>query len=147
MSIIDLYPSILNLCKIKNDYNGFAQDFLLPNNSTFFRCAQIHPDPLPNDLKSSIAQNPFKEVTNGKQWALFNERVKHTCDQDNNFRQTVNVFEETVNNNPKWDNHFFDAKWNELCAISNWSDKPFQEDVDSNRDILDRQLRDLGYLD
>ena len=147
MSIIDLYPSILNLCKIENDYNGFAQDFLLPNNSKFFKCAQIHPDPLPNDLKSNVTQNPFKEVTNGRQWALFNEQVKHTCDEDNNFRQTVNVFEETVNENPMWDNEFFDTKWNELSAISNWSDKPFQEDVDSDREILDRQLRDLGYLD
>ncbi|MEE3235215.1 MAG: sulfatase-like hydrolase/transferase [Candidatus Latescibacterota bacterium] len=147
LSIIDLYPSILNLCQIKNDYDGFGQDFLLPNNSTFLRCAQIHPDPLPNDLKIDVTHNPFDDPEHGRQWALFNEQVKHTCDQDNNLRSTVDIFDETVSNNPKWTNDFFDTKWNELCSASKWSDKPFQKEITSDRDILDKQLRDLGYIE
>ena len=148
MSVIDLFPSILNLCRIDNDYNGFAQDLLSSRSSKSFKCAQIHPDPLPNDLVFDIDQNPSTNTNYpGKQWSLFNEQVKHIYDEDNNCRQTVNVFDETIVDDPKWNNIFFDCKWDELCAASNWAKRSYKEDNESDRDILNRQLRDLGYLE
>ena len=148
MSVIDLFPSILNLCRIDNDYNGFAQDLLSSRSSKSFKCAQIHPDPLPNDLVFDIDHNPSTNTNYpGKQWSLFNEQVKHIYDEDNNYRQTVNVFDETIVDDPKWNNIFFDCKWDELCAASNWAKRSYKEDNESDRDILNRQLRDLGYLE
>ena len=148
LSIIDIFPLILNLCQIENDYQGFAQDFLLTNKSSQpFKCAQIHPDPLPNDLKFNVSHNPFKEVEAGRQWALLSDEIKHTCDEDNNIRKTVNIFDETLNNDPQWNNDFFETRWQELNSASIWSNRPFQQEKDSNQAILDKQLRDLGYLD
>ena len=80
-SLIDLYPTLLNVAGVKHSYAGFATDLRQEDRKHSYKLAQIHPDPMPNDLKIPGSEtNPISPIM-GPQWCLFDALSKYTYDE------------------------------------------------------------------
>jgi hypothetical protein len=82
----------------------------------------------------------------GKQWALFNAEHKFSYDED----AELAVLEETLTEEKIVDatltSAHFGAEYERLQRVSTYADRPMENSLAADNDLLDQRLRDLGYL-
>lgn len=146
LSLIDLFPTLLNLAAADNDYRGFATDIRWRDDSPY-KLAQIHPDRMPTDLQPpGTTEWLAGPLHAGKQWALFNAEHKFSYDED----AELAVLEETLTEEKIVDatltSAHFGAEYERLQRVSTYADRPMENSLAADNDLLDQRLRDLGYL-
>lgn len=147
LSLLDLFPTLLNLASVANDYRGFGRDIRWEDDSPY-KLAQIHPDPMPMDLQppesSSFLAAPPQT---GKQWALYNSEHKYSHDEGAELGLLERVFTEEKLENGHPSSVHFQAEYERLQQTSAYVNRPMDTATETDSDILDQRLRDLGYLD
>jgi len=146
LSIIDLYPTLVSLFNLPTDYRGFGRDIRGAKGPQRY-LAQIHPTLSHDDLAEVSPSLPIiGEAPPGRQWALFDEQQKFTFDEDHQrgrLEKTLSgetLMEEGAEGR-------FQKYFEEMQNRSTASHLPLSEASRDEEDLLDRRLRDLGYLD
>ena len=146
-SLIDLYPTLLNVAGVEHSYAGFATDLRQEDEKHSYKLAQIHPDPMPNDLKIPGSEtNPFSPVT-GPQWCLFDALTKYTYDEKRQEGWGVQSLSETPISLRETDHLRFQSAMEDLVRSSHVSKSPPDKLEAKDATLLEQRLRDLGYLD
>ena len=127
ISLVDLFPTFLSLLELEHSYQGLARDIRTPSPPEYY-LAEIDPGP--------AAQQ-------GRQWSLFNARVKFTCDQTTQRETLVETFSERPL--AVLDTRSYHQAYAALRAASSYVQAGFGPAAD--RAILEQRLRALGYLD
>ena len=146
-SLIDIYPTLLNLAGVEHSYNGFATDLRHEKDPHAYKLAQIHPDPMPNDLVSPHrAIDPFRHTT-GPQWCLFNALKKYTYDEKKLQGWGEQTFSEDRLSLTEADHVQFQDEMKNMINSSEQSVLPSDKLGPTDAILLDQRLRDLGYLE
>lgn len=146
LSIIDLFPTLVSLFGLPVDYKGFGVDIRSKERPLRY-LAQIHPTVGHDDLGETSPSVPLiGESLPGRQWALFDPLRKFTFDED---RQRGKL-ERTMSEEPLIEagaqEHYLQL-FREMESRSSVCEMPRARASRSQEDLLDRRLRDLGYLD
>jgi len=147
LSLIDLFPTILNLLDAENEYRGFASDMRW-NDDSPYKFAQIHPDPMPMDLQPPQGKTWLAPTSRlGKQWTLFNAEHKYSYDQDACRGSLEQTFTEDIWNKEGLTEAHFQAEFDRLQQASIYANRSIDDAPPADNELLDQRLRDLGYLD
>ncbi|MGY8825512.1 MAG: sulfatase-like hydrolase/transferase [Candidatus Latescibacterota bacterium] len=147
LSLIDLFPTMLNLLEVDNDYRGFATDMRWCED-TPYKLAQIHPDPMPMDLQPTQTGTWLPPpINSGKQWALFNAEHKYSYDEEIGKGSLEQTFTEDKLVGEGLTDVHFQTEFARLRQASAYADRPLDSTAPADNDLLDQRLRDLGYLE
>jgi arylsulfatase A-like enzyme len=145
-SLIDLFPTLLNLFNVAHDYQGFASDLRRDSDPQPYKLAQIHPDPMPSDLAPARDQL-IAVSTIGPQWTLFDAREKFTYEETTQRSCLEHPLSEerlplSVEDAGRWM-----AAFSHMKTQSKYRHLPQGAEHSETADLLDQRLRDLGYLE
>lgn len=146
-SLIDLFPTVLQLFGAESPHPTFAHDLLAMSDPNAYKLAQIHPDPMPNDLAPRQGSGALPPPLTGRQWALFNRDCKYTFDEDAGQGRLQHPFSEDGIESADWTHAHFSDEFARLQAQSPFAQEPLNKGEESDQALLDQRLRDLGYLD
>ncbi len=146
-SLIDLYPTILALFGTKTPHPTFASDLLAANDPSTYKLAQIHPDPMPNDLAPPDSIGGLAPPTTGRQWTLFNRECKYTFDEESEQGRLEHPLSEEPLIGEEGTHAHFSGAYARLQEQSPFAAAQMGQADKSDETLLDQRLRDLGYLD
>ncbi len=146
-SLIDLYPTILNLFETESTHPTFAVDLRGDTDPNPYKLAQIHPDPMPNDLAPPKGFARLHSPTTGRQWALFNPACKYTYDEDSAEGRLEHTLSEERLQRDELSHAHFEGEFARLQNLSPLAKGPVGQAEEGDAALLDQRLRDLGYLD
>ena len=140
LSIVDIFPTLVNLFHLPVDYQGYGLDIRRDNQPDYY-LAQIHP------VSEGNPGSPDPQGTRRRgerQWALFDVRGKFTYNEDSRKGRLENTFtEESVGDR---ESSRYKAAYEKMLAHSAYGDLPCGSPSEGERDLLDKRLRDLGYI-
>jgi|APSaa5957512622_1039677.scaffolds.fasta_scaffold08458_6 arylsulfatase A-like enzyme len=146
LSIIDLFPTLVSLFDLPLDYKGFGMDIRSEKKPEQY-LAQIHPTLGNDDLAEASPSVPVIGGNGpGRQWSLFDSLQKFTFDEDSK----KGKLERTMSEEPlvvEGAREDYLQLWRKMRSRSSVSKMPFAKASRSQEDLLDKRLRDLGYLD
>lgn len=140
ISLVDLFPTFLDLLELDSPYHGFAHSIFRPESPKYY-LAEIDPGAMAD---GPIGQtNMFPKTAYGRQWSLFDSNAKFTYDESTQREEFVTTWDEQpiVDLHNK---HSYHQAYSEFKAASRYTNSKFAMDVD--RDLLQERLRKLGYL-
>ena len=146
LSIVDLFPTLVNLFELPADYQGFGRDIRQEDGPAWY-LAQIHPIPGQDDLKGEPAPAPLLQGFDaGPQWAIFDARHKFTYDEKRGEGKVeYTLTEEAV---PDQENTpYYLAEYARMQAESACGLRPPASASREEENLLEQRLRDLGYLE
>ncbi len=138
LSLIDLFPTIAASFQLQVDYRGFGRDLFTASANTPY-LAEIQPLPTHNDLKAMGIQS-----SEGKKWALFNEREKYTFDESIQRGWLEETMSEKVIREKRTEFKDIYSRMQQQSPYS--SGKIHHRDPPQNNALLEKRLEQLGYL-
>ena len=162
VSMIDLFPTILNLAKLDINNNGYGRDLLGDPKEFQDRWVLTELDSLygVGFLKQSNLETAHNRVTsrlkidgqeisrdpNGRRlWTLTNGEIFYREDEQNGNYVVRDIKSGT--DLPCEDPATFKLKYDELLINSRYQHLQHQETSNEEVEILENRLRDLGYID
>ena len=146
LSMVDLFPTFAELFDLDVDYRGFGRDIRKEEKPEYY-LAQIDPLAGTDDLgQPHPSELIIGEKKNGRQWAIFDQQRKFTFDEE---RQEGRLERTLSEESLRDEQATADLKkgFEEMLARSPYAQLPDEEATPAQEDLLEKRLRDLGYLD
>ena len=146
LSMVDLFPTFVELFDLDVDYRGFGRDIRGEERTEYYLAqidplagaddlGQLHPDDLIIGAKKT-----------GRQWAIFDEQRKFTFDEERQEGRLERTLSEEALIDEQTAAHLRKI-FEEMEARSLYAHLPDEEATPAQEDLLEKRLRDLGYLD
>ena len=146
LSLIDLFPTLVNIFDLQVDYKGWGRDIRATGKSPPY-LAQIHPLPGGDDLTGRIEKHQLVgDYYQGPLWALFDEHYKFTCEElrgRGSLERTLT--EEPVDQNSATTS--YNALYGQMKKDSAYVHRSIKSPSREAEDQLEQRLRNLGYME
>lgn len=141
LSIVDLLPTFAALFDLPAGYWGFGRDLRSEERPDYY-LAQIHPVASAEDRPDALLVGSSRP---GPQWALFDANFKFTFDEARQWgRLEKTLTEERVEDRQAEAQYL--AAYARLQAQSPYAQFPLEKANPPAEELLERRLKDLGYL-
>jgi hypothetical protein len=152
VSVVDLFPTVVNLFDLPEDYRGFASDLNAAVPREHYCLAEIKPlDPEAADEatahdRSAHATHLEASWSPPQQriWALFDQKRKFTFKEHSESGVLEETFSELPLNDAESKN--FVAAYQKMRGSSEYANRPFETTAPGANALIDDRLRALGYL-
>ena len=146
LSLIDLFPTLVNIFKLEVDYKGWGRDIRAQGKSPHY-LAQIHPLPGGDDLSGRIEKDQLVgDYYQGPMWALFDEHYKFTWEElRGRGRLERTLTEEPVEANSSTTS--YTTLYGQMKKDSAYTDLSPPPPTREAEGRLEQRLRDLGYME
>ncbi len=146
LSIIDLFPTLVNLFELNLTYKGYGRD--IRQNTCFpYHLAQIHPLPGKDDLTGEAAQEQILGgYYAGPRWAVFDEQRKFTFEEGRGKGRLEHTLTEEMLDDPSMAAHYKEV-YTRMQADSAYVHLPIEPSLPTRENLLHQRLRDLGYME
>ena len=140
LSIVDIFPTLINLFHLPVNYQGYGMDIRQEAQPDYY-LAQIHPVP----GGDAWSPNPQRLRQRGdRQWALFDVRGKFTFNEDSKEGRLEDpLTEESLDDR---ESSRYQTAYEEMLARSAYCRLTSGSSTEGERNLLDKRLRDLGYI-
>ena len=145
ISIVDLFETIRNLFNLPLRGRVRGLDLRSPEPRREPLLAEIHPssDADRDDAGRDVDLLLIKPVKHGRQWRLFDDRLRYTYDEGSGRGRLESTFEETPCDG--WSDVQVRQRLTSLAAASTFAHYPLAGDT-GDTEVLRGRLRALGYL-